>query len=328
MLNRVQVDMKTFTELLDAFPSFVDKEDISMYLAAGYKNKNRIKYDPRTNTLICQAYRLNYVAGRTVTADDWMQIICVPNNNLDSSEEIKPIMWATKANKIIRNILTKYYTEAQIEECLNNHSIDDREKPMHELLPSAYCDGKIHEFHDCVYYDINGAHRDALREIFPLAAKEFETVLKDAANFYVGDLCNHGHRGTFDWIVQRTRNMILNIIDEANGLILYVNTDGAIIWHPEKELNTSNALGMFKSEMSDNIVYAVNCRGDGITPYTVYQYSNRRGKKTIKGNCRNDFRKNMDLSKGLIVNYKSYKEDGLWKYKDIKLIQKEIINEN
>ncbi len=321
-LNRKKINLNTFNKILDIFKDRVDiVDDLGPYFY-GYRDKKRIKYNPKTNNMICQAIYINYASGLNLLQPDWKQYVLIRGTEVQENEA-EDVMYANKANKIINNILLKYYNESEIEELLNNHT-HTKDSAVQRRLPSIYEKNVIHHFHNCVYYDINGAHRDALCEIFPLAKKDFLKVNKQAANIYVGDLCNHNHRDTYYWIVNRTANILMQNISHIGGLILYANTDGVIAYHPQNTLNTSDKLGEFKSVIINDEIYYYIDSDPNYTGYHCIQYATKTNPKEKKGTCPIEFRNEMDLSKGIVIRYKKYREENIEKYKDVSLIKKEI----
>ena len=318
MLRRIKLDSETYYKIIEYYKEWVVYDDLNQYLADGYSQKSLIVVDKNTNSLICQGRNINFIAHKNVSVESWRQYVCELDISVDEPGALVP--WATQANKKINTILLKYYTEEEIEERLNEKSTEEEVKPIHQLLPDKYLDGQIHKFYDCVYYDINGAHTDALCEIFPKAKKRLMSLhhngFKSYINIYVGDLCNRGHRNTYNWIVRRTRNWLQKIINLSCGPIseiIYANTDGVIIYRPMFELRTCDDVGGFKSETKDGVIYAYYCpRDDNTTSYTVYQYDNPKKGIQIKGNARLALRKGMDLSKGIVNKCKLVRnEEGI-----------------
>ena len=311
MLRRINLDTETYYKILKDYKSFVQYDDITKFLAEGYSSKNVILVDKNTSTLICQGFVVNMATGEKTVVNEWMQYVCGVDASLDKVNTEVP--WATQANKKINTILKRYYTEEEIDAIRRNHSTEEWFVPIHMLMPMKYHDGMIHKFNNCSYYDINGAHTDALCTMFPKAARALKKLHhnggKSYINIHVGDLCNQGYRGTYNWIVKRTKEALTKIIKAAGGEIIYANTDGVIIHNAEWELETCNDIGGFKSESSDGIVYAYFCnRDDDTTPYTVYQYNHPTKGMQIKGNARLALRKGMDLSKGIVNKGKLVKD--------------------
>ena len=332
MLNRIKIDSETFNEILESYPKYIEYvDDLSKYFAKGYTNKRIIRVDTQTRTLIIQAYRLRLE--QLPSDKDWQQLICVLDDSLDTKNEIRVLPFAKTANAKINKVLSKYYSKKEIERLLSEHSSKKRRKPLHMLVPMAFHDGKIHKFNKCVYYDINGAHTDALCEIFPKASKDLielhHSGFKDYINIYVGDLCNREHRETFDWIVERTRERLESVIKACGGLILYANTDGVILYKPHTKLKTSSEIGQLKAESIDGVIYTFVCDKDAITtPYTIYQYKHPSKGNQLKGNARLSLRRDMDLSKGIVNKALLIKENNLDVLTNFRTEEIEIYEEN
>lgn len=322
MLNRKKINTNTFNKILEIFKERIEEvSELGPYFY-GYKDKKIIKYNPRTKVLICQARYINYAAGCQLILPEWKQIVVMSGTEIQVNET-EDVMYARKADKIINTILLKYYKNEEIEDILNSHTIE-KDSPIQRRLPAIYQKNVIHHFNNCVYYDINGAHRDALCELFPLAKKDFLKVNKKAANIYVGNLCHHNHRPTYYWIVHRTANILMTTISHIGGLVLYANTDGVIAYHPQNTINTSDKLGEFKKAMDTNDIYFYYSEDSYYTNYQSMQYK-INGKKEIKGTLPIELRNEMNLSQGIVARYKQEKIDGIMKYKEVDLVKKEII---
>ena len=316
MLSRYRIGSKTFWSLLDKYPKYVEEcDDLSVYKMKGYADKRIIKYNPGTKEMVAQAVMVPELG----LEEDWRQVFLMLDDSIDGVKEVScMIPWSSQANKLVNELLRKHYSDSDIDRLLREHSTSKFDKPIHYLLPDVFHDGCVHRFENCVYYDINGAHTDALTEIFPKAREDLERMHrgkvrgfkgKHVINIYVGDLCNRGYRGTYNWIVQRTRKKLESIRSQTGGLLLYANTDGAIMWNPRNRLSTSDRLGDIKSESSDGVIYSYVCKRDGYTTsYIVYQYDNPKDGLTIKGSARDAARRGMDLSKGTVNKYLLTKE--------------------
>ena len=328
MLNKIKIDLKTYTAILDTFKKHIVKLSISSLLTKGYSNKDVIALDTEHTTIICKGSYINYVL-KEEKCKDWMQYICDLDLSMDASQIKTSPYGKTAYNKVI-SVLKRKYNLDEINKIFEEHALNEHKPIKHELLPEEYHDGNIYKFHDCVYYDINGAHRDALIEMFPKAEKELLKLDKAYINYAVGQFCNEGHRNTFNWIVTRTREYLDEIIKVADGEIIYANTDGVIIHHPTNYLATSEEIGAFKSELTDDIVYAYYCPGDEITsPYTIYQYNSPKTGVTLKGNAKLLVREGMDLSKGIINKAKIYKdENNIMRANNFRQEEIEIYEEN
>ena len=332
MLNRLKVDEDTYNSVFERFSKYIEYvDDIKQYFVKGYTDKHVIRVDAKTKTFIIQGYRLNTIDKEVINGDyDWKQFICVLDESLDGPEDTKFLPWANVANKKIYGILKKYYKQSEIDNIFKDHE-EDNHRILHQLLPTTYHDGKVHKFTDCVYYDINKAHTAALIELFPLAESELLKLDKNYINIFVGDLCNHEHRGTWAWIVNRTRRLLEQVIQMTEGCPIYINTDGAIIYRPKHLQRTSKMIGEIKSVIQPKTtVYAYVCYGeiDSTTHYTLYQFE-EIGKPgfTLKGNARLSLRKGMDLSKGIVNKAKIRKEGAIEKLDFFRTEHIEVVEE-
>lgn len=313
MLRRVNIDADTYNSIFERFPKYIEYVDnLKEYFIKGYRDKRIIKVDSIKRTLIIQAYRINTKEHNIVDAScDWKQVICVLDESLDSIKDVKELPFASVVNKKVYSILHKYYDNDAIDELFESHSLDENVKPLHQLVPFTYHDNKVHKFTNCVYYDINKAHTYALCEIFPLAKEDILRLDKSYVNIFVGDLVNHSHRSTYNWIVYKTRRKLTKLIEYVDGLCLYINTDGAIIYMPKHTIKTCDDIGEFKNESSDGIIYLYVCRENNkrTTPYTIYQYNHPTKGTQLKGNARLSIRKGMNLELGLVNKGKITKKD-------------------
>lgn len=275
---------------------------------------NHITGHPEKDCLIVEAATYEYYTGKEVTGlNYWQQFILMDGGN--DMEEIIVTPWPQQANKYVNTILHKKYTDLEIEQILNEHIVkeQDKVKPLHSILTNseAYDYDTLYEISNVVYYDINKAHRDALIEMFPKCEKYFRDKKtmdqwgKDCINIYVGDLCNHGHRETYNWIVKRTRNILTATIKKCNGVVVYANTDGVIIRNPETRIETSNEVGAFSNEMhSDKVYFYYHLKEENIPQYYLYQYIDKHDKMVIKGTLKKEYRDNIDLAQGKVWSNK------------------------
>lgn len=264
----------------------------------GYTNKKTIMYDG-SEYLICQEHLLNYYAD-IEDCTDWKQCVIRKCERLTGLQVEKDVDGPT-AYKWVNNMLLKYYTNEEIQNRLDLFSSEyvDKLKQLHyNYIDDDNC---ISLHKNCAKYDINGAHNDALREIFPKAATEIEyyynqrhekPMIKKYFNYYVGMLCKKGHRGTYNWIVQRTTCKLLNAIKETDGELVYANTDGFIVTNYKSKLKTSKNLGDMKLEYEGD-VYTFTDKN-----YTCVQCGEK-----IVGNVLYQVRDKIDLRIGKTVHY-------------------------
>lgn len=342
-IERYSVRDDIFTTILERLKPIVKKVDDLL----PYCNKGAFKYNKEVviyngdDKLICRKSYLCYYMNLEIMAGDYYKMVLCERSEAATSELCASKPYATTAVKYMKKILLKYYTEEEYIQCLDSHTVDTHIIPIHINPPYYYDYNKIYKLNDCVYYDVNNAHLDALTEIFPKAkddliklrkkinrlkkskdkAKKAEAQrLKDLINIYVGELGNNKHprfKPTNEWIVNRTRNKLQNLIDEVKGSVIYANTDGVIIKNPKNRIKTSNKLGEFKDELKEGVVYLLQYKGK--TSYTIYQYD-----EEIKGSALNSVRENIDLSQGLYVDYDRVKIEGGWKADNIEILKGDI----
>lgn len=248
------------------------------------------------------------------------QLIIMDGGENQPVEEIYLTPFPNQANKYVKKILNQHYTDEEIEERLNAHVVAESEKvaPLHSILTTNpdYGYNTLFKLNGCVYYDINKAHRDALIEIFPkckrllTSKKTLDKWGKDCINIYVGDLCNHNHRETYNWIVRRTRLILTDLIDTCKGEIVYANTDGVILRKPKRTIPTSNKVGDFSNEMQgDTVYFYYHLKDTTADQYYLYQYINKKGKVTKKGTLRVENRDKVDLAQGMVWKHNGEREE-------------------
>jgi hypothetical protein len=223
-------------------------------------------------------------------------------------------------------ILKKYYTEKEIKDILNSYTDvkTEEDKQVHITAENA---DYIQCYENCVKYDINGAHHDALVEMFPKAEKDFmdiykkrhaKKIYKQYMNLAVGQMKHLGYDGAYWWIVHRTTKMLKEAIAtvcpddiEKDCKIIYANTDGFIVSAPDKLLEASQELGKFKQEAKGPVYVYTHIGNKDETSYLVYQYEVEKdgiSETETKGNIRLAVRDKIDLKNGKTVSYKIRKE--------------------
>ena len=249
--------------------------------------------------------------------DDWKRYECKVNMSQEEPffRQFSPSFCRALVNKQLHY---KKLTDEMIDERLNQFVIPEGvkcEKQYHTSLDIPK--NVVVKFDNCVYYDINKAHMDALIEIFPELKQWFINVAKKSktdkrykniANFYVGCLGskNSTHRKTYEWIVDRTTKKIEKLLDDIanpNGDVVYANTDGFVYHNPKITLETSSEIGDIKLETEETTFYMFNYHDDNKykTPYKMLQYGNE--KKCISNIQIKDF-EYIDLRKGEVISYK------------------------
>ena len=303
MLRRIRIDSITYNEIINNYHKYIEEcKDLNPYYLDGYKDKDVIRANE--DEMIIQGYRLNERYPNDIVPH-WMQVVCVCDDSLEYKSTNK-IIWSSQANKAVNKILDKYYTQQEKDASYAQFASIKKPQYLTTYLPTIFKANVIHKFTGCRYYDINKAHTDALCEIFPKAKDDLIKLVKQDKlyiNMFVGDLCNNGHRDTYNWICQRTYDKVMKYINESKGLLIYAKTDGFIVWCPNKELQTSDKLGDIKQICKDGIVYAYR-HNEKDFKYTLYQYEDIKDGITKKGTAKLNIRKNIDLSIGQVVTAK------------------------
>ena len=310
-LKRVVVNGKIFREILEACRCKVEiVNDLFDYYYGYYEDRKKIKYNGK-DEFICQEYIVYGFCDKIpLNYTEWKQVIVTTNNSMQ--EDCKEDVSGSRAKAQINKLLYKFYTKSEIEERLHMFEADYDEN-LKQIHYNYMLDvGDLIKLSNTYKFDINGAHLDALCEIFPKAKDEFirmyarrkkYPVLKEYPNKYVGTLAQKtkemrkkGIPGkfekTYNWIVQRTSKKLLNAINYLNGQLVYANTDGVIIAAPKNILCTSTELGDFKLEYSgDTYIYKDK-------NYILYQTGDK-----MFGGCLREVRDQVDLRKGQVVHY-------------------------
>lgn len=299
-LRRYDVCESVFDDILQNMQNRIRiVENITDYFL-GYKDKHVVVYDNHEYLIIREhllAYFADFSDEDYQTVEDWRQVIvrkCVQPQAYQKSID------GSRAYKVTKNIICKHYSESEFDERL--HMFEAEKDPNNIQFHYQYPSKDVVLSHsNCVKYDINGAHHDALMEIFPKAKEDLqdmfdrrkaEPILKAYINYFVGMLCRKGYRKTYNWIVQRTTKSLKNAINTVGGDLVYANTDGFMVSNPEHRLNPSKKLGEFKLEF-EGTAYTYQDKN-----YWCYQAGDE-----IKGNIRYQVRDEVDLSKGLVVHY-------------------------
>jgi len=328
MLQTYKLKKTEFTKILRTFSIYTEKvTDLNKY-KCGYWNKNTIYYNE--DHLICTESHLKYL--NLLSEEyytDWKQVVIEIDNTAQESY-ITPDISGSVAKAIIIKNLKKVYSIKAINDILNsyNDAYDYNKKQFH-ILPDRM---GLTIYKNCTGYDINGAHNDALREMFPKANNYFTKLFnerkekpnnKKIVNYYVGTLNLHQKDdngevvytefpGAYNHIVQRTTAKLLKGITEVDGTTLYANTDGFITQNALYELEDSKELGKFKLEMKGDL-YTYRDKN-----YWCIQYINSKGEVELKGNVVNEVRNQINLFEGKVVHYdKVLNEFGQYEAKNI-----------
>lgn len=287
-----------FDKILYDFQSSIKIVDSTNPYIGGYKNKQDIYYDGR-EYMIIREYILNSYCDNIPDCTEWKQ--CRVRRVENSNSMVTRSVDGQSAWEFMIKLLEHWYTWDEILKVFNTHQAeyDNAYKQFHYTYPTEV--GQLIEIHDCYKYDINGAHTDALVEMFPRAKKSIMKMYlnrhinpgyKQLINFFVGMIKHKGYELTYNWIVQRTTKNLFNAMDITGGNMIYANTDGYIINAPDNLLDASKKLGEFKLEYEGTVF--------------IYQDKNYWIIQTgdeIKGSCLKSVRDKIDLRQGKIVHY-------------------------
>lgn len=272
-------------------------DSVNPYIG-GYHNKKWIYYDNK-EFMILREYILDSYCNCIQDVTLWKQcrIRRVENMNTVVQRSID----GQSSWEFMINLLEHYYTWDEIVSIFKAHEkeYDEGYIQYHYTYPAEI--NQLIKFKDCYKYDINGAHTDALVEMFPKASKSIlklyeerkeHPINKQTINFFVGMIKHKGYDKTYNWIVQRTTNSLYKAMDTTGGYLIYANTDGYVISSPKAQLEASKELGKFKLEYSgEAYVY----RGNN---YWIIQTGDE-----IKGSALKSVRKYIDLRQGKVVSY-------------------------
>lgn len=314
-LKTINTTEDIFNDILATMASrIITVSDLSLYYC-GYQNKKRILYNGK-DTLIIQEYLFAEFANLPLDAavSSWKQVVVRMSKTSSVWEDS---VTGPRAYHYIMKVIGKKYSDSEIKAILNSYTDIKTEEDKQVHIDVAVAD-YIQLYPNCYKYDINGAHQDALVEMFPKAKNELvdiynkrkvKPIYKQYMNFAVGQLKKYGYEGAYWWIVHRTSKLLKTAIsaccpdDNLDCQIIYANTDGFIVSNPSKTLEHSTELGLFKEEYKGP-VYAYSHRGSKEeTSYNVYQFGNE-----TKGNVRLKVRDKIDLKNGITVSYKLRKD--------------------
>lgn len=324
-LKAVKVNHDLIQKLFEAFPMHIKRMNFDK---EGYKFDEYIYFNG-LNKVVCIAGYISYILQKDIGIDDWKHIIL----NLDE-EQIEPLkddVSGSAAWKEMQKYLNKYYSEEEIKNILSSYTdkYDDDLKQWHYY---EYEIDEICKFDNVVKYDMNGAHADALIEMFPKAENALRKLyakrkedgmekVKAYFNYTVGMFKKMGYDGAYNHIVQRTTKKLQELYVKIGGTIVYVNTDGIAVSNPKTKISSSNELGEFKIEYEGiAYTYGGNC-------YVAVQWGKKKkNNDCLKGSsCLKSVRDKIDLSKNKIVRYDKVKNEfGLYDAKNIQ----EVIYEN
>lgn len=330
-IDSYEVREDIFDTIVDTFSNrllvLTNKDEFSKHLAFRCPRNHKVLPYDGEEYLICPENLVDFYTNgiEKPTSWKWCRIRRVKN----MSNSIKKVMTGNRALHALLSLLEPWYNEDSVDKILSSYSnVKDDYLKQYKRFPN-FGIRVLKGFNNCYSYDINGAHCDALREMFPLA-KEAITKLyrdrkknpvnKDITNHAVGMLKRAGYEGAYNWIVQRTTKKLYEAIDYCGGMLLHANTDGFTVQGPERLLTPSTELGEFKLKYS----------GDAY----IYQDKNYWLMQTdeMTGSCRVCVRPLINLREGRVVHYKAKKvirtdnKGNQYEIEEIQDITKEIVN--
>ena len=248
LLKSYSVSEEIFDEILLAgydVRLVPDKDEFYEY-KFGYDEKTAIVYDGLKCMIMLECI-LNEHSPLDTQITYWKQ--CIVYKNIEQVSDVEDEVNGATAYRYMKSLINEYYTDAEFKKRMSMFEADYDEglAQYHFLLFNK--PGKISRYDNCYKWDINGAHNDALCEIFPKAAKAITKMYelrkiqpnnKKYINYFVGMMVPMGHRKTYNWIVQRTTKLLLDGINAAGGDLIYANTDGFIIQNPKLKTTKKN----------------------------------------------------------------------------------------
>ena len=325
-LVRYEADSLIINKIYELFPSYLIKDEDIYSKFYGYYNKDIIYYN--NEYLIITEVRFNYavkqVYNTTVINNPacWKQVVV----RLDDTVNIpnKTITGTYAYNYVMNNILLKKYTTDEVEYILNSH-IAEYDSNLKQFHYDYMVDEQnvIYKFKEVYKYDIHKAHASILISLFPKCKDLIIKILnkskqeknkgniaksreyKAYINYFIGALCNHGHRLTYNYIVQTITKKLLNTYDNLGGQLIYANTDSLCVINPTNIIPDMPEYGEFGLEYKGPayIVYGNN--------YVLYKFDD------YVGSCRKVVRDKFDLPNGIICNYKVNKIGNRMEIKDL-----------
>ncbi|MBR2554673.1 MAG: hypothetical protein IKE94_07435 [Aeriscardovia sp.] len=309
ILKSMEVSTDLFDEVFKTWPTRIKVVDDFDNYIKGYRDKGYIICNKERTKIIVTESHLNYLRPQEAYAC-WKQVILITNTQLDSNE-IETTVTGRSAWRYIEKVLKKKHSEIEIKRILD--AFDTKyDRSLIQYHEQGFVEGWA-QYDNCVKYDINGAHSDALMEAFPKSRKDLMEAymkrkenpnIKKYFNFAIGYLKRMGYDGFYNWVVQRTSKKLHEGIEKVGGYLLYANTDGFMVMDPVNKLDTSSNCGDFKLEY-EGTVYGYSEENEGFTGYWCYQTPNE-----IKGTLPTQLRKYVDLPNKKVVHFnKTYNTD-------------------
>lgn len=333
-LKTMTISEEIFNKIIDNIKHVV-VEDLTPY-QYGYEKKYLVYTNGKD--LICLRGDLVILGllERDYKLDGYYQIYCRKEVEQEEAIIANNCISPAQAVKKINSIIKKHYTDDEKIEIFHKHE-NDKSTILHHTCESV--EGVIQIYHDCYYYDANGAYASELIKLFPKCQDDLAYMFehrhddnnkfKNCFNYYVGCLTQNdkkreykiAHNQDVREIYPKTRHYIVNNVTESMHklykklkpkYIIYINTDGMIVQTPKNIIPHSREIGEFKIEYHGD-VYTYRDKN-----YIIFQYGDE-----IKGNLPLELRKHVDLRVGKVVHYDRYlDENNLFRYKNI---EEEII---
>ena len=320
LLKCFEVSQDIFQNILNIMNDYVEDVNSLEKLRYGYTPRKKIyKY----GKMICiPAMALNQILGYKILTDIpfmWYQV-CVTVGGTNELNKVHSIISGTPAKRIFTNKMLSVLSKEEFENRLTSYHVEYNEK-LAQQHAQKFIMNKIIHFPNCHYYDINCAHGDALLEIFPEGKdiimdmyehrKDNDGRNKKIFNFFVGMLAHDQiHRGTYNYVVQRTTKKLLAFCDKVGGDRVYMNTDGVILSNCKHPVPSSDKIGEFKMKRGD--VYVYRC-----AKYEIFQIYYPDGTNEVKGHLPNILKPKIDLKNGKVVKYKTIVEGHKHIYIDV-----------
>lgn len=318
-LKLLELPEKDFNEILNLFPGKVQKvNNIYDYFCGSPGNKKPIFTDGN-EWIVCQEYIVDYVSNCIEGCTTWKQIRVRKNVTLNKPQKTYN---GSYCYNYIMKIVKKYYSEDDIVDIMNKHSYEKTDSSDDKQFHYYYnCKQyEITKLKNCYKYDINGAHAFAVFNLFPKAKEDLQKLynkkdeykakgnieesnkIKALFNYFVGELCNKGYRNTYNYIIKKVTDVLVQVMKITDGQLVYANTDGFVVSNPKKLLPPSNEIGMFKLEGSGDM-YVYKDKN-----YWLLEYTNSKGSVEHVGSCKLEVRKYISLANGDIVHYDNVRE--------------------
>lgn len=313
-LKRFEINSILWSEIQKVYESELIYTDNIYDKLYGYKDRHKIYFSDEW--MVIQEYRFNYICKQLYSEDiipgptTWKQIALRLNDDVNKPSKL---ITGTYAYNYIMNLLTKDYTEKEIDNILKTHTAKyDEHLKQYHIPYNTPLTNTVFKFNEVFKYDIHKAHASIIMQLFPKSKNRILTILNKAnrakqegnlelansykqyTNLFVGELCRKGYRETYNYIVQTITKKLLSTIEKVHGQIIYSNTDSFAVIYPEHILPDSKEFGEFGLEYHGTAYF---CRGNN---YTIYQFGD-----DMKGSCAKKVRDKFDLENGIIVQYKT-----------------------